>query len=89
MRLTASRRHLLEAPSSQDFPPFFSIATFPAAESQLIPSVGGPLVCFLFSLFLRLFCIHIPTVVLQQEVALGCRRLALMYDVLIDDFVPL
>jgi len=36
-----------------------------------------------------LFCIRIPTVVLQQEVALGCRRLALMYDVLIDDLVPL
>jgi hypothetical protein len=54
-------------------------------------SISGPaiLFAFLFSLFLRLFCIHIPTVVLQQEVALGCRRLALMYDVLIDGLVPL
>jgi len=88
MLFAAIHRHLLEAPSSQDFPSFSSIAIFPAAEFQLIPSVGGPLVCFLFSLFLRLFCIHIPTVVLQQERALGCRRLALMYDVLIDDWVP-
>ena len=88
MLFAAGRRHLLEAPQSQDFPPFSSIATFPAAESQLIPSVGGPLVCFLFSLFLRLFYNHIPTVVLRQERALGCRLLALMYDVLIDDWVP-
>jgi len=35
-----------------------------------------------------LFHIRIPTVVLQQEGAIRCRRLALMYDVLIDDWVP-
>jgi hypothetical protein len=85
----ACPRHLLEAPSSQDLPPYSSIVIFPVAESQLVLSVIRPSCFFLFiSLFLHLFCVHIPTVVLQQEWALGCRRLALMYDVPIDDWVP-
>ena len=57
MLFAASRRHLLEAPSSQDFPPFSSIAIFPGAESQLIPPVGQPS-CLLFVFTVLALVLH-------------------------------
>jgi hypothetical protein len=50
-------------------------------------SISGPARLFAFYFHCSCACFAF-TVVLPQEGALGCRRLALMYEVLIDDWVP-